>query len=124
MQKLITDALAQAKGLDIQVLDVRKVAEFTDYMVIVSGTSSRHVQTLAEKAVAALRPHGRRPIGVEGQKHGDWVLIDFGEVVTHVMRPQARDFYNLEKLWGETPHEAPSKAIVRRKVKKRTKISK
>ena len=110
MQKLITGALAQAKGLDIQVLDVRKVAEFTDYMVIVSGTSSRHVQTLAEKVVEALRTHGRRPIGVEGQKHGDWVLIDFGEVVTHVMRPQTRDFYNLEKLWGDGKPVPPTAA--------------
>lgn len=100
-QKIVTAALADAKGLDIHVLDVRDSSGFTDVMIIATGTSSRHVQTLAEKTVDAMRGVGRRPIGVEGQSRGDWVLIDFGEVVVHVMRPQARDFYNLEKLWGE-----------------------
>lgn len=105
--RTVSAALADAKALDVHVLDVRDSAGFTDAMVIASGTSSRHVQTLAEKVVAAMRAEGRRPIGIEGEQRGDWVLIDFGEVVVHVMRPQTRDFYNLEKLWGEGKPVAP-----------------
>lgn len=101
MQKAIVQALTAAKGQDIKVLDVRAVTDFTDYMIIVSGTSSRHVQTLAGKVCEAMREHGLKPVGREGEAVGDWVLVDFGDVVTHVMRPQVRDFYNLEKLWGE-----------------------
>jgi len=100
LRQEITRALEDAKGQDIKTLDVREVTDFTDYMIIVSGTSSRHVQTLAEKVRAHLRDLGVRAVGTEGQSTGDWVLIDFGDVVVHVMRPQVRDFYNLEKLWG------------------------
>ena len=118
MQQLIQRALVDAKGQDIRVLDVRKVAGFTDYMVIASGTSNRHVVTLAEKVVDRLRARGLRPIGVEGKEFGDWVLVDFGDVVTHVMRPPTRDFYNLEKLWGEIPLDAPVKSPAPSKSKK------
>lgn len=118
MQQLIHRALVDAKGQDIRVLDVRKVAGFTDYMVIASGTSSRHVATLAEKVVDKLRAEGLKPIGLEGKQYGEWVLIDFGDVVTHVMHPQTRDFYNLEKLWGEeVQFEAPAKPSARAKSK-------
>ncbi|MBI5611988.1 MAG: ribosome silencing factor [Gammaproteobacteria bacterium] len=118
MQQLIHRALVDAKGQDIRVLDVRKVAGFTDYMVIASGTSSRHVATLAEKVVDKLRARGLKPIGLEGKEFGEWVLIDFGDVVTHVMHPQTRDFYNLEKLWAEIQPEAPARPSARAKTKK------
>jgi ribosome-associated protein len=101
MREEILRALTDAKGQDIKVLDVRGVTDFTDYMIIASGTSSRHVQTLADKVRGHMRDLGCRPVGAEGEKVGDWVLIDFGDVVVHVMRPQVRDFYNLEKLWGD-----------------------
>lgn len=101
MQKLIYDALVDAKAQDITMLDVRKISDFTDTMVIVSGTSTRHVQSVADRVVYQMREHGLRPVGVEGEKVGEWVLIDFGAVVVHVMRPQTRDFYNLEKLWSD-----------------------
>jgi len=100
LQKLITDALADAKALDVTVLDVREVCDFTDAMVVASGTSTRHVQSVADRIIDALRKRGVRTLGVEGEKIGEWVLIDFGAVVVHVMRPQTRDFYNLEKLWS------------------------
>ena len=119
MQHLIERVLIDAKGQDIRVLDVRKIAGFTDYMVIASGTSNRHVATLADKVVDKLRGRGLRPIGVEGKEVGDWVLIDFGDVVTHVMRPQTRDFYNLEKLWGEVPLDGPVKLSAPSKPKKK-----
>jgi len=101
MRQEILAAIADVKGQDTKVLDVRGVTDFTDYMIIVSGTSSRHVQTVADKVRVHMRERGVRPVGSEGEATGDWVLIDFGDVVVHVMRPQVRDFYNLEKLWGE-----------------------
>lgn len=100
-QRWIHDVLEDAKTSNIAVLDVRKISDFTDYMVIATGTSNRHVQSTAEKIVDALRERGIRPVGVEGKQIGDWVLIDFGDVVVHVMREQTRDFYNLEKLWSD-----------------------
>ncbi|HEX9625447.1 MAG TPA: ribosome silencing factor [Acidiferrobacterales bacterium] len=102
MQQLISEALADAKGQDVRVLDVRRVTDFTDYMIIVTGTSNRHVVSMADKVLDKLREHDQRPLGVEGEDLGDWVLIDFGDVVVHIMRPQTRDFYNLEKLWGDS----------------------
>ncbi|MCR4300139.1 MAG: ribosome silencing factor [Sulfuricaulis sp.] len=101
MQRWIQGVLDDAKTRDISVLDMRKISDFTDYMVIATGTSNRHVQSTADKVVDALREHGMRTVGVEGGKIGDWVLIDFGDVVVHVMREEIRDFYNLEKLWSD-----------------------
>ncbi len=101
VQKLIYDTLLDAKGQDIEILDVRKVTDFTDFMVIVSGTSNRHVISMADKVRTSMRDSGRSAVGSEGEDTGDWVLIDFGDVVVHIMRPQTRDFYNLEKLWGD-----------------------
>lgn len=101
LYSLIVDALHDAKARDIVVLDVRKVSDFTDYMIFASGTSTRHAQSSADKVIEKLRAHGRRAAGVEGMDVGEWVLLDFGEAVVHVMRPQTRDFYNLEKLWSE-----------------------
>ena len=101
LRKLILEALGDAKARDVTVLDMRKVAVFTDYMIIVTGTSNRHVMAVADNVVESLTGRGRRPAGIEGMEGGDWVLIDYGDVVVHVMRAQTRDFYNLEKLWSE-----------------------
>ncbi|MHB8454275.1 MAG: ribosome silencing factor [Acidiferrobacterales bacterium] len=100
-QKLIFDILTDAKGQEIHILDVRKVTDFTDFMVIVTGTSTRHVISMADRVREGMRDHGRVVLGTEGEDVGDWVLVDFGDVVVHVMRQQVRDFYNLEKLWGD-----------------------
>lgn len=101
LRKSIQVALEDAKALDIVTLDVRNVSDFTDFMVVVTGTSSRHVNAVADKVLNKLRDQGRRPVGVEGMEGGDWVLIDFGEVVVHVMRVATRDLYQIEKLWSE-----------------------
>lgn len=101
LRKLIVAALEDAKARDTVVLDMRKIAVFTDYMIIVTGTSNRHVMSVADNVIDRLRGAGRRPTGVEGMESGDWVLIDFGDVVVHVMRAQTRAFYGLEKLWSE-----------------------
>lgn len=101
MQEAVVAALADVKAQDIAVLDVRKLTDVADFLVIASGTSSRHVAGMADRVVEELRKHGRRPIGIEGKDLGEWVLIDYGDVVAHIMRPQTRDFYNLEKLWSQ-----------------------
>ena len=111
----IQHALEDAKARDIVVLDVRKISDFTDYMVIATGTSNRHVQSTADKVVDALRAHGVRTVGVEGGRTGDWVLIDFGDVIAHVMREETRDFYNLEKLWSDAKLVKSKAKSVRRK---------
>ena len=119
-QSWIQDALEDAKARDITVLDVRKISDFTDYMVIATGTSNRHVQSTADKVVDTLRVHGVRTVGVEGGKIGDWVLIDFGDVIVHVMREEIRDFYNLEKLWSDAKHIESRAAKPARSRKKKT----
>jgi ribosome-associated protein len=120
--KTISAVLDEAKGQDIQSLDVRKMTDITDYMVIVSGTSSRHVSALADRVVDRLREHGLRPIGIEGKAQGEWVLIDFGDVIVHVMHRQTRDFYTLEKLWSkEVAQELPVTEKAVQKPRRRTR---
>ncbi|MBI3545223.1 MAG: ribosome silencing factor [Gammaproteobacteria bacterium] len=110
INKWVQSALDDAKARDITVLDVRQISDFTDYMIIATGTSNRHVQSTADKVADNLRAHGVRALGMEGEKNGDWVLIDFGDVVAHVMREETRDFYNLEKLWSDAKQMKPVEA--------------
>ena len=94
--------LEDFKALDIKVIDVSGTNPLTDRFVIASGTSSRHVKSMADKLVEAAKAEGQPPIGVEGAREGQWVLVDLNDVVVHLMQPQARAFYNLEKLWEAT----------------------
>ena len=100
---LVEEALDDLKAKDVMTLNVRDIAGFTDYMVIASGTSNRHVKSLADRAQEKVREAGFKPIGVEGEQLGEWVLVDFGDVVLHVMLPETRKFYDLERLWHSTP---------------------
>lgn len=100
LTKLVVDALDEMKAVDVRVLDVRGRSSFTDIMVIASGTSSRHVKSLADNVILKARQSGVALLGAEGERTAEWVLVDLGEVVVHVMQPQIRDFYNLEKLWS------------------------
>jgi len=100
-KQLALGALAELKAVQVELLDVRNVASFTDYMIFASGTSRRHVSAIAESIVEAARAAGQAPVGVEGEDVGEWVLIDLGDVVVHVMLPDVRLYYELEKLWGE-----------------------
>jgi ribosome-associated protein len=93
----------EKKGIDIVLLDVSELLWITDVFVIASGTSRPHVQSLAEDIELKLKPADRRPLRVEGKREGKWVLVDYGEVVIHLFQPETRDFYGLERLWGDAP---------------------
>ena len=105
LTKLVTDALEDLKGVDIKVLDVHEKSNVTDIMVIVGGNSSRQVKALASNVVEKAKAAGQQPLGVEGEQDSSWMLVDLGDVVVHVMLPETRDFYNLEKLWGDDAPE-------------------
>ncbi len=104
----VLDALSDRKARDIVALDVAKITTIADHMIISSGTSDRHVKSIAEHVVASLREHGRKANGIEGADQGEWVLVDFGDVILHVMQPRVREFYNLEKLWGIDDEMSPA----------------
>lgn len=94
------NALEDLKAVEPVVLDVRALSSVMDYLVVASGTSSRHVKSLADNVLMKAKKRGVRPLGVEGERAGEWVLVDFGDVVVHVMQPAARSFYDLERLWS------------------------
>lgn len=100
LRKIVVDALEELKGQDIKVLDVRGIASFTDLMIVASGASTRQVKALANKVIERCAAAGVKPLGVEGEREAEWVLVDLADIVVHVMLPQTRDFYNLEKLWS------------------------
>jgi len=103
LSELVVDALEEVKGTDIIRLDVRDLTTVTDYMVVVSGTSNRHVKALAEAVADKSKAAGHRPSGIEGENGSEWVLLDLGDTLVHVMLPRVREFYNLEKLWSLSP---------------------
>lgn len=95
----ITAALDDLKAQNVTVLDVRKLTDVTDTIVIASGTSDRHVKSLAGSVYEKAKQAGFRPLGIEGEKEGEWVLVDLQDAIVHVMLPRVREFYGLEKLW-------------------------
>lgn len=100
----VVDALEDVKGFDISVLDVRNMTSLTSYMIVCSGNSSRQTKALADNVCEKLKEKGIETRGIEGEKEGEWVLVDMGDVIVHVMVPATRAYYNLEQLWtqGET----------------------
>jgi len=105
---LVIDALEDIKGQDIITLDVRELTDITDTLIVASGTSSRQVKSLADNVVLTCKKAGFIPIGVEGLDSADWVLVDFGDAVVHIMLPATRLFYDLEKLWSIRPQDLQS----------------
>lgn len=101
LKQLTIDALEELKAKNIVVIDVKSSTSVTDYMVIASGTSSRQVIGLARNVHKAMKEQGIEPLGIEGLDAGEWVLVDLGDVLVHVMQSEIREFYDLEKLWGE-----------------------
>ena len=102
-------ALEELKAKDIVKLDVRKLTTVTDYMVVASGTSNRHVKALADAVAEKAREAGHKPVGVEGAEGSEWVLLDLQDTLVHVMLPRVREFYNLEKLWSLQPTDASAR---------------
>jgi ribosome-associated protein len=103
LEKLVLEALDEMKAVNIKLLDVRGLTDIADAMIVASGNSDRHVRAIAERVIEKARESGRRPFGVEGQRDGEWVLVDLQDVLLHVMLPRVREFYGIEQLW-----EAPA----------------
>jgi ribosome-associated protein len=99
LAQVVLAALEDMKAVNVKAMDVRGITDITDMMVVASGTSDRHVKSIADRVVQRCKEAGYRPIGVEGERDGEWVLLDLNDVVLHVMLPRVREFYALEKLW-------------------------
>jgi len=97
---LVGEALDDIKARDVCRLDIGRMSTIADYMIVASGTSDRHVRSIADRAVDAAKKAGVQPLGVEGEEGGEWVLVDLGDVILHVMQAQVRNFYKLESLWS------------------------
>ena len=100
-RQMAVDALEALKAIDVVVLDVRDRSSFTDYMIFASGTSSRHVASIAESVIERAKDSKTPPLGIEGEDIGEWILVDLGDAIVHIMLPEIRAYYELEKLWGE-----------------------
>lgn len=106
LARLVLEILDDMKAQTVKTLDVRQLTDVTDVMIIASGTSDRHVKAMASQVRERVAETARlRPIGVEGESEGDWVLIDLGDVVVHLMRPETREYYDLERLWNREVEE-------------------
>ncbi|HEY2417489.1 MAG TPA: ribosome silencing factor [Steroidobacteraceae bacterium] len=105
LEKLVLAALDDMKAVNVKLLDVRGLTDITDAMIVASGNSDRHVRAIAECVLEKARAAGRRPLGVEGTRDNEWVLVDLQDVLVHVMLPRVREFYAIEQLW-----EAPAAA--------------
>ena len=103
LQRLVIDALEDVKGHDIKVFDTSKMTDLFDRVVVVSGTSNRQTRALASHVRDRVKEAGGDVISVEGEDTGEWVLVDLGDVVVHVMQPAIRQYYNLEEIWGGKP---------------------
>ena len=112
MKKHIVAALEDIKASDITVFNVKKLTSMTDFMIIASAESARQVNALARNVVEKLKERGAEVIGVEGEETGDWVLVDLGSIIVHIMHPAVRAYYNLEELWG-TPVATKKKAVAK-----------
>jgi len=124
-QRVVVEALEDVKGYDILVFNTARLPTMFERVVIASGDSNRQVKALSDRVQERVRELGARVYGVEGESSGEWVLVDLGEVVVHIMHPTVRDFYNLEELWGgkpvrlKTPKKTPKKAKPRAKAPRR-----
>ena len=101
LKQLAVDALDDLKGINIVSMDVSELTDVMDYLVIATGSSNRHVKSLASNVSVEIKKRGLMPLGIEGEQGGEWVLVDLGDVVVHVMLPDTRDLYDLERLWSD-----------------------
>ena len=108
LRDLVTAALEEIKAVDLAVLEVTELTTVMDLMVVVTGTSNRHVKALANNVLETAAAVGIKPLGVEGEREAEWILVDFGVIVVHIMQPQIRAFYGLERLWDRDLWDANS----------------
>ena len=97
--KIVLDTLDDRKGQNIKTINVQGKTSITDFMVLVTGTSQRHIQSLSDYVVEKVKENGFLPLGIEGEQGSEWVLLDLGDIILHLMTAQTREFYQLEKLW-------------------------
>ena len=100
LKQLVMNALQDLKAEDITVLDVKDKTSITDWLVVATGSSSRHVKSIANNVIIEAKKEGKPPLGIEGENDGEWVLVDLGDVIVHVMQQQVREYYDLESLWS------------------------
>lgn len=103
LSTLVNDALADMKAQNVVTLDVGGMTSIADRIVVASGTSSRHVKSIADRVIERVKENGVKPLGVEGDATAEWVLVDIGDVIVHVMTPATRQYYDLERLWSMAP---------------------
>lgn len=121
LKKLILASLDDSKARDIVALDVRELTDIADYMIICSGTSNRHTRTIASHLSVKSKASGVVPLSIEGEDTGEWVLVDLVDIVVHIMLPETREFYSLEKLWSAPSEVKPAKTT--KPAKKKAAIS-
>jgi ribosome-associated protein len=103
LTKIAVAALEDMKAVNVKVMDVRKLTDVADTMIVATGTSDRHVKSIADRVIERCGEAGHRTYGVEGEREGEWVLVDLQDLIVHVMLPRIREFYGLEKLWDIRP---------------------
>ncbi|MGO2132817.1 MAG: ribosome silencing factor [Halomonas sp.] len=108
LKTLVVDALEDVKAKDIALMDVSRLTSVTEWMIVASGTSSRHLSALSQQVVFKAKNAGVPPLGVEGEGGAEWVLVDLGDVVVHLMMPETRELYDLERLWADLPPDDQS----------------
>ncbi len=99
LEGTVTAALEDMKAVNVKVMDVRGLTDIADVMVVASGTSDRHVRSIADRVIQKAKESGFRPLGIEGAREGEWVLVDLQDIIVHVMLPRVREFYSLERMW-------------------------
>jgi ribosome-associated protein len=117
LQDVVTATLDDMKAVNVKVLDVRGLTDIADTMIIASGNSDRHVRSIADRVAEKAKAAGFRPLGTEGERDGEWVLVDLQDIILHVMLPRVREFYGLERLWdngSEAPAPAAAQAVAPR----------
>ena len=118
LQDIVTAALDDMKAVNVKVLDVRGLTDIADVMIIASGNSDRHVKSIADNVIEKAKESGFRPLGKEGERDGEWVLVDLQDIIVHVMLPRVREFYGLERLWDSGAETPAAAAQVPRPVKR------